>query len=91
MLARDGTVLEPEARRITMANAVGVYVCLTQGCSQRNVEVRHGWDESWTLAARQRRCETCRKRMLLVSVKRPLSGEVRRRLADLAEARKAKP
>lgn len=73
-----------------MADTVGVYVCLTQGCGSRNREVQHAWDESWPLERRRKRCGSCRRPMLLCAVKRPMSATAKRRLQELAASRKAK-
>ena len=72
-----------------MATERGVYECLTPGCAQRAVAVEHAWDAAWPLARRQHRCGACRKRMLLVRIKRGMPADVKRRLRAAQEARNA--
>lgn len=66
----------------------GIYVCLTKTCAQRNVEVKHPWNGDWPLAQRQHKCTKCRKRMLLVSVKKVMTAEAKAKLQEFVARRK---
>lgn len=66
----------------------GVFVCLTKTCAKRNAEVRHPWHGDWPLAKRQHKCTGCKKRMLLVSVKKVMTPEAKTKLAEFVARRK---
>lgn len=72
----------------TESEHTGVYVCLTKTCTKRNAEVTHPWSQAWPLAKRQHKCTGCRKRMLLVSVKKVMTPEAKAKLAEFVARRK---
>jgi hypothetical protein len=67
---------------------IGVYVCLTKACTQRNVEVKHPWMGDWPLAQRQHKCTKCKKRMLLFAVRKVMTPEAKAKLAAFVAQRK---
>ena len=68
----------------------GLYVCLTRTCKKRNVETGKPWNGDWPLAKRQHKCTGCKKRMLLVKVKKVMTEEAKAKLAALIAKRKEK-
>jgi hypothetical protein len=69
-------------------DATGLYVCITRTCKRRNTEVEHPWNADWTLAKRQKKCTTCKKRMLFFRVKRVMTEAAKAKLAALTESRR---
>ncbi len=68
---------------------IGVFVCLTRSCSRRNVEQSFPWNGDWPLGKRQHKCGLCRKRMLLIKVKKVMTAEAKAKLAAFTARKKA--
>lgn len=73
-----------------MTTEIGIYVCLTKGCEQRDKEVQHDWCADWPLDKRQKKCKSCKKRMVLYAIKKSMTDEAKQKLRDLAAKRKEK-
>jgi len=65
----------------------GIYECMTRGCAEREKKVERPYDPMWPLERRQRNCPSCRKRMLLVTIKREMTEAAKQRLRQLAKER----